>query len=235
VSPPTDGAGGGAWALARCIDCGIRVERRKCVTSRQFTYRHLKMAAIPLRSGIIHFVFKICETKKATRRKARQTEPSPGICYFGADAARVVWMDETDTVYDGQDAGPFYSREWLDADIAAADLVLAAIHSPQVMTSPKRPDDTELNEALRHVHAAVHLHTEPRQDWLRWIFDRLAEAPALPQLNSRRTPKKLHRGVGKAQSRKCACTRKEFVEKLCDGLKFQEQKALWHDHRKNHH
>jgi hypothetical protein len=81
-------------------------------------------------------------------------------------------MDETDTIYDGKDAGPFYSRESLDADIAAADLILAAIRSPQVIASPKRPDDTELNEALRHVHAAVHLHSEPRQDWLLWIFER---------------------------------------------------------------
>jgi hypothetical protein len=193
------------------------------------------MAAIPLRSGIIHFVFKICETKKATRRTSRQTEPSPGICCFGADAARVVWMDETDTIYDGKDAGPFYSRESLDADIAAADLILAAIRSPQVIASPKRPDDTELNEALRHVHAAVHLHSEPRQDWLRWIFARLAEVPAPPKLNSRGNLKLEHRGKGVSKLQKCACSREQYAKTQLRGLPSPDITLLWREHKRKHH
>jgi hypothetical protein len=194
------------------------------------------MAAIPLRSGIIHFVFKICETKNATRRKSRQTEPSPGICYFhiDADAARVVWMDETDTIYDGKDAGPFYSRESLDADIAAADLVLAAIRSPQVIASPKRPDDKELNEALRHVHAAVHLGTEPRQDWLGWIFARLAEVPAPLKHNSRGKLKLDHRGKGVSKP-KCACSREQYAKTQLRGLPSPDITLLWREHKRKHH
>jgi hypothetical protein len=51
----------------------------------------------------------------------------------------------------------------------------------------------------------VHARTEQHQDWLLWFITRLAEIPTLPQkLNSRQTPKKLHRGVGKQKSQKCA-------------------------------
>ena len=76
-----------------------------------------------------------CETKAATTHKRRQTQAWPGICYFGADAARVVWMEDkdgksSDTIYDGKDQGPLYSQESLDADLAAAELVIAAIRSP---------------------------------------------------------------------------------------------------------
>ena len=51
----------------------------------------------------------------------------------------------------GLDGASFYSRVSLDADIAAADLVIAAVRSPQVIAS----DDTDLNEALQHVHKLV--------------------------------------------------------------------------------
>jgi hypothetical protein len=37
-----------------------------------------------------------------------------------------------------------------------------------------------MNQALQHVHAAVHLHTQAKQDWLEWIMDRLEEIPTLP-------------------------------------------------------
>jgi hypothetical protein len=42
-----------------------------------------------------------------------------------------------------------------------------------------------MNQALQHVHAAVHLHTQAKQDWLEWIMDRLEEIPTLPVLNRR--------------------------------------------------
>ena len=102
----------------------------------------------------------------------------------------------SDTIYDGVDQGPLYSRAALAADRAAADLVIAAISSPEVVeivasagTVPA--DVAELNDALKHVRAAMHLHTEPPQDWLSWFVRRLEEvpAPSLPQLNSRGKPK----------------------------------------------
>jgi hypothetical protein len=189
------------------------------------------MAAISVPFGIQHFVFRICETKPATARKPRETEPWTGFAHFGADAARVVWMNGTDTIYDGVDCGPLYSRASLDADIAAADLVLAAIRSPQVIESDDDDMMTELKDALKHVHAAVHLHTEPRADWLQWIFDRLP--PQLPELNSRGKPKLKHRGVSKSKP-KCACSREQFAAKLT-GLRSSEITLLWRDHKNNKH
>jgi hypothetical protein len=115
-----------------------------------------------------------CETKPATSKKPRQTQPWPGIRYFGTDAARVVWMEDkdgksSDTIYDGKDQGPLYSQESLDADLAAAELVIAAIRSPEVITSA----ELELNDALEHVRASLHLYTEPPQNWLSWFVRRL--------------------------------------------------------------
>ena len=190
-----------------------------------------KMAAPFIR----HFVFKICETKAATPRRRRETQPWPGICYFGADAARVVWMDGKDTYYDGKEAGPLYSRASLDADLAAAELVIAAIHSPEVVASDDtvRVDLHELNDALKHVHAAMHLDTETPQDWLSWFVSRLAEAPALPQLNSRGKPKLKCRGVAKSKL-KCACSRQQFATNLT-GLKGPEVTLLWRAHKTTHH
>ena len=54
-----------------------------------------------------------------------------------------------------------------------------------------------MNQALQHVHAAVHLHTQAKQDWLEWIMDRLEEIPTLPVLNRRGTPKLQCRGAAK--------------------------------------
>jgi hypothetical protein len=194
------------------------------------------MAANFGKFGVHQFVLKFCETKPATRFKSRETAAWPGICYYGADAARVIWSDETDSIYDGEDSGPFYSRSSLDEDLAAADLVVRAIRCPQIITDPLDADlKSELNVALQHVYDAVHARTEPHQDWLLWIIAKLGEIPALPQPNARGTPKLLHRGVGKAKSQKCACTRKQFVSKLFDGLTFQEVKLMWHDHRKRFH
>ncbi len=107
-----------------------------------------------------------------------------GIAYFGpnVDAARVVWMDGTDTIYDGVEARPFYSRESLDDDIAAADLIVATIRSPEVIATV----DSELIDALKHVRAAKHLNSDAPKDWLSWLVDRLAEVPTLPQLNAHR-------------------------------------------------
>jgi hypothetical protein len=190
------------------------------------------MAAIFRKFGVHQLVCRLCQTKPATSKRPRKTNLWGGIAYYGADAVRVVWSNGEDTVYDGIDAGPLYSRCSLDMDLAAAALVVNAIRCPQVITTA---GDQELDEYLKHVYDAVHARTEQHQDWLLWFIARLAEIPTLPQLNSRQTPKKLHRGVGKAKSRKCACTRKEFVAKLCDGLTFQDVKAMWHDHTKNRH
>ena len=209
-------------AVPSCNCYGISViEHKWC----NIIYGPLIMAA-PRR--IRHFV---CETKPATGRKPRETQPSPGIAYFGpdVDAARVVWMDGTDTIYDGVEAGPFYSRESLDVDIAAADLIVAAIRSPEVIAS----DDSELNDALKHVRAAMHLHTELPQDWLSWFVRRLADVPALPQLNSRGKPKLKCRGVAKSKL-KCACSRQQFATNLT-GLKGPEVTLLWRAHKTNHH
>jgi hypothetical protein len=201
-----------------------------------FMYGPLKMAAL---FRIRHFVFKICETKPATSKKPRQTQPWPGICHFGADAARVVWMEDkygnqSDTIYDGVDQGPLYSRAALDADIAAADLVIAAIRSPEVITSGQ-DTEFELNDALKHVHASLHLRTETPQDWLSWLVRRLEEvpAPALPQLNSRGTPKLKCRGVAKRV--KCACSRHDFAALQVKGLKETEVTMLWRAHKTKHH
>jgi hypothetical protein len=182
-----------------------------------------------------HFVFKICETKPATDHKARKTQAWPGICFYGSDAGRVVWMEgpnghAADTYYDGKEAGPLYSRESLDDDIAAADLVIAAIRSPEVVkvvasAGTVRGDVAELNDALKHVHAAMHLHTELPQDWLSWFVSRLAEVPALPP------PKRKHRGIAKP---KCACSRQQFATNLT-GLKGPEITLLWRAHKTTHH
>jgi len=218
----------------------ISVLRTKVVTMQLYVDKPLRMAANFSakfgKFGVHQFVFKFCETKPATRFKPRETEAWPGICYYGADAARVIWSDETDIIYDGVDSGPFYSRSSLDADLAAADIVVRAIRCPQIIKSDTDADPTsELNVALQHVYAAVHARTEPQQDWLLWLIARLGEIPALPQLNRRGTPKQPHRGVGKEKSRKCACTRKQFVAKLHAGFSFQEVKLMWHDHIKNCH
>jgi hypothetical protein len=47
---------------------------------------------------------------------------------LGRESAIMVpmWSDETDSIYDGVDSGPFYSRSSLNADLAAADLVVRA-------------------------------------------------------------------------------------------------------------
>ncbi len=148
---------------------------------------------------------------------------------------RVLWSNGDDIIYDGVDAGQLYSRLSLAADLDAAALVVHAICCPQVITTAVDARDQELDEHLKHVYDVVHAPTEQHQDWLLWFIARLAMIPTLPQLNSRQTPKKLHRGAGKAKSRKCACTRKEFVAKLCAGLSFQEVKLMWHDHFKNCH
>jgi hypothetical protein len=110
----------------------------------------------------------------------------------------------------------------------------SAIRSPQVIASPKRPDDTELNEALRHVHAAVHLHTEPRQDWLGWIFARLEEVPAPLKHNSRGNLKLDHRGKGVSKP-KCACSREQFAKTQIRGLKSPDITLLWREHKRKHH
>ena len=182
--------------------------------------------------GVHQLVCRICESKPATARKRRETNLWPGIAYYGAEAVRVVWSDGDDTIYDGVDGGPLYSRWSLDEDLAAAALVVDAIRCPQVITSA---DDEELDDYLQHVYDAVHARTEPHQDWLLWFIARLDEIPALPPLNTKGTPKKLHRGVGKAKSRKCACNRKQFVAKLVAGLSFQQVKLMWHVHIKNCH
>lgn len=193
------------------------------------------MAAILGKFGVHQLVCRLCETKPATGKRRRQTNLWGGIAHYGADDVRVVWSNGEDTIYDGLDAGPLYSRLSLDADLAAADLVVHAIRCPQVITTADDARDQELDEYLQHVYNAVHARTEQHQDWLQWFIARLAEIPTLPQLNSRQTSKKLHRGVGKAKSRKCTCTRKEFVAKLCAGLSFQEVNLMWHDHLKNCH
>jgi hypothetical protein len=194
---------------------------------------------------IRHFVFKICETKAATSHKRRQTQAWPGICYFGADAARVVWGQmegedgqPSDTYYDGVEGGPLYSRASLDADLDAADLVIAAIRSPEVVeivasADTVRGDEAELNDALKHVRAAMHLHTEPPQDWLSWFVSRLAEVPALPPLNSRGKPKLKYRGVAKSKP-KCACSRLQFATNLT-GLTGPEVTLLWRAHVAKQH
>jgi len=185
--------------------------------------------------SIHHFVFKICETKPATDHKSRETKPWPGICFYVADAARVVWMEGpngqlADTYYDGVEAGPLYSRESLDDDIAAADLIIAtAIGSPGVIAS----DDSELNDALMHVRAAIHLTTEAPKDWLSWFVDRLAEVPTLPQLNARRAPKLKSRGVAKSKP-KCECSRQQFATNL-RGLSGPDITLLWQDHKRSSH
>jgi hypothetical protein len=175
-------------------------------------------------SRIRHFVVKFCESHPATARRPRATELWPGVCYFGAETARVVWMDDSDTYYDGKE-GPLYSRESLDHDLNAGDLVVAAIRSPLQMASP----DLEMNLALQHVHAAEHTRSEPRQDWLSWIVERLG--PNLPPLNSRGKPKLKHRGVHKP---KCACSRLQFAAKLI-GLRGTDVTLLWRDHVKTYH
>jgi hypothetical protein len=201
-----------------------------------FMYGPLKMAAL---SRIRHFVFKICETNPATSKKPRQTEPWPGICYFGADAARVVWMEDkdgksSDTIYDGVDQGPLYSRAALDTDLAAADLVIAAIRSPEVIMSPL-DTELELNDALKHVRASIHLRTEPPQDWLSWLVRRLEEvpAPALLQQNSRGKLKLKKRGVAKRV--KCTCSRHDFAKLQFRGLKETEVTLLWRNHNTKYH
>ena len=178
---------------------------------------------------IHQFVFKFCETSPATARRAAQTSPWPGICYYGGEAARVIWMDEIDdTYYDGEMGLP-YSREALDADLAAAEQVIAAIRSNQVFASA----DKDMNQALQHVHAAVHLHTQAKQDWLEWMMDRLEEIPTLPVLNRRGKPKLQCRGAAKLKP-KCACTRTMFDAKL-KGLKGPEITKLWKVHKKSQH
>jgi hypothetical protein len=193
------------------------------------------MTAILGKFGLHQLVCRLCETTPATSKRPRKTNLWPGIAYYGADAVRVVWSNDEDTVYDGLDGGPLYSRWSLDADLAAAALVVDAIRCPQVITTPVNARDQELDEYLKHVYDAVHARTETHQDWLLWFIARLAEIPALPQRNTRGTPKQLHRGVGKLKSQKCACTRKHFVSKLVAGLEFQEVKLLWHDHMKQFH
>ena len=173
--------------------------------------------------------------KKPLPKKIERPIFGTGIAYFGADAVRVLWSNGDDIIYDGVDAGPLYSRLSLDADLDAAALVVHAIRCPQVITTADDARDQELDEYLKHVYDAVHARTEQHQDWLLWFIARLAEIPTLPQLNSRQTSKKLHRGVGKAKSRKCACTRKEFVANLFAGFTFQQVKLMWHDHIKNNH
>jgi hypothetical protein len=187
------------------------------------------MAAL---SRIRHFVFRICETNPATSKKPRQTEPWPGICYFGADAARVVWMEDkdgksSDTIYDGVDQGPLYSRAALDTDLAAADLVIAAIRSPEVITSPL-DTELELNDALKHVHASLHLRTEPPQDWLSWLVRRLEEVPAPALLQQKKK-----RGVGKRV--RCTCSRNDFTKLQYGGLKQKEVTLLWRNHQTKYH
>ena len=199
-----------------------------------FMYGPLKMAAL---SRIRHFVFKICETNPATSKKPRQTEPWPGICYFGADAARVVWMEDkdgksSDTIYDGVDQGPLYSRATLAADLAAADLVIAAIRSPEVITSPL-DTELELNDALKHVRASLHLRTEPPQDWLSWLVRRLEEVPAPALLNSRGKLKLKKRGVAKRV--KCTCSRHDFAKLQFRGLKETEVTLMWRNHQTKYH
>jgi len=180
-------------------------------------------------SFLIHqFVFKFCETSPATARRPAQISPWPGICYYGGDAARVIWMDDTDTIYDGED-GPAYSRQALDADLAAAELVIAAIRSNQAIESA----DADMNAALQHVHAAVHLGTQAKQDWLGWIMDRLEELPTLPVLNRRGTRKLRCRGAAKLKP-KCACNRIMFAANL-KGLKGPAITLLWKDHQKSKH
>ena len=193
------------------------------------------MAAIFRKFGLHQLVCRLCETTPATSKRPRKTNLWPGIVYYGADAPRVVWSNGEDTVYDGIDDGPLYSLWSLDMDLAAAALVVDAIRRPQVLTTPVDARDQELDDYLKHVYAAVHARTEPQQDWLLWFIARLAEIATLPQLNSRQTPKKLHRGAGKAKSLKCACTRKQFVSQLVAGLTFQDVKLMWLDHRKKLH
>ena len=57
-----------------------------------------------------------------------------------------MWKDGTDSIYDGVHSGPLYSRWSLDADLAAAELVVDAIRFPQIIASP----DSELSVALQH-------------------------------------------------------------------------------------
>jgi hypothetical protein len=147
--------------------------------------------------------------------------PQVGICHFGGEAGRVVWMDGSISIYDGVRDGPMYSRVALDADLAAADLVIAAIRHPQAIASP----DPGLNSALQHVHAAVHASTVPKQDWLYWLMVRLSEVPTLQQLNSRGKVRKAHRGPGVAKP-----SRKQFASTLFAGLTGSEITLLWRAH-----
>ena len=114
------------------------------------------MAGIFGKFGMHQLVCRLCETAPATSTRDRKTDLWPGIVYYGADAVRVVWSNGEDTVYDGVDGGQLYSRWSLDADLAAAVLVVDAIRLRQVITTPDNAKDEELDVYLEHVYAAVH-------------------------------------------------------------------------------
>ena len=68
------------------------------------THTHALAAAKVVRpSPLITF----CDTSPATSRRSALTSPWPGICYYGGEAARVIWMNETNTYYDGVDGLPY--------------------------------------------------------------------------------------------------------------------------------
>ena len=169
-------------------------------------------------------VFKVCQVQhpkqsKRQRCELPETECWPGICYFGSPPA-MFWMNGDNTPYDGK---PCYTLTDLTTDLAAGERMVEAIRTQQLFTSL----DKLLNRALEHVFAAVHEASEPKQDWLTWLCEVLADIPVQQPLNTRGTPKQKHRGQGKA------ITRAAFVAKQLPGLTRKEEQLLWIEHKKS--
>jgi hypothetical protein len=175
-------------------------------------------------------VFKVCQQcqdeqpKQSKRPRAGLLPELPdtqcrlGVCYFGSPP-RMFWMNGDTDPYDGRSR---YTLEDLTTDRAAGELMVSAIRTKLLLTSP----DVLLNRALEHVFAAVHEGSQPKEDWLAWLCDILVHIPVQP-LNSRGKPKLKHRGKGKASP----LNRAAFVAKLPSGLTRKDQNMLWLDHK----
>ena len=175
-------------------------------------------------------VFKVCRAvAKPPKRNKRaaaaelppeefQTQCWPGVCYFGSPPA-MFWCNGDTSPYDGK---PHYTIDDLIADRAAGELMATAIRTKQLLSS----EDKHINTALGHVFAAVHEASEPKEDWLTWLCEVLADIPVQQPVNTRGTPKQKHRGQGKAT------TRAAFVSKQLPGLTRKDEQLVWLNYKK---
>jgi hypothetical protein len=119
-----------------------------------------RSADLPAGSQWLRLLAGAFTARVGAAKRPRKTNLWGGIACCGADAVRVVWSNGEDTIYDGVDGGPLYSRCSLDADLAAAALVVCHSLPPSVALNARFSDTVqrkrvEIYQSLRYTFDSI--------------------------------------------------------------------------------